>query len=106
MDFLIQTAWYSIEIRGTPWRSMELHGLPWKFHGIPKRYFTRVIFNTCNMLRSARNPLECAYGRLKARRQILNKRIDSGLKFIQTLIYASCVLHNICEYIAGHECRG
>ena len=79
-------------------------GTPWKFHGIPERYFTRVIFN--NMLRSARIPIECAYGRLKARRQILNKRIDSRLKFIQTLIYACCVLHNICEYIAGHECRG
>ena len=33
-----------------------------------------VIFN--NMLRGARNPIECAYGRLKARWQILNKRID------------------------------
>ena len=54
-----------------------------------------VIFN--NMLRSARNPIECAYGRLKARWQILNKRIDIGLKFIPTLIYACCVLHNICE---------
>ena len=54
-----------------------------------------VIFN--NMLRSARNPIECAYGRLKARWQILNKGIDIGLKFIPTLIYACCVLHNICE---------
>ena len=59
-----------------------------------------VIFN--NMLRSARNPIECAYGRLKARWQILNKGIDIGLKFIPTLIYACCVLHNICQ---GHPTR-
>ena len=59
MDFLIQTAWYSIELHGhalafhgtpsvlqrTPWNSMELYNIPWnsmdlkgnsmEFHGIP-----------------------------------------------------------------------
>ena len=59
MDFLIQTAWYSIELhghamafhetasvlQGTPWHSMELYNIPWnsmdlqgnsmEFHGIP-----------------------------------------------------------------------
>ena len=52
MDFLIQTAWYSIELhghamafhgtasvlQGTPWHSMELHDIPWNFmafHGTP-----------------------------------------------------------------------
>ena len=59
MDFLIQTAWYSIELRGhamafhgtpsvlqgTPWDSMELYDIPWnsmdlqgdsvELHGIP-----------------------------------------------------------------------
>ena len=59
MDFLIQTAWYSIKLhghamafhgtasvlQGTPWHSMELYNIPWnsmdlqgnsmKFHGIP-----------------------------------------------------------------------
>ena len=59
MDFLIQTAWYSIELHGhalafhgtpsvlqrTPWHSMELYDIPWnsmdlqgnsmEFHGIP-----------------------------------------------------------------------
>ncbi|XP_068674456.1 uncharacterized protein [Montipora foliosa] len=54
-----------------------------------------VIFN--NMLRSARNPIECAYGRLKARWQILNKRNDMGLNVIPSIIYACFVLHNICE---------
>ena len=54
-----------------------------------------VIFN--NMLRSARNPIECAFGRLKARWQILNKRIDMGLVFVPEIIYACFVLHNFCE---------
>ena len=54
-----------------------------------------VILN--NMLRSARNPIECTSGRLKARWQILNKRNDVGLNFIPSIIYARCVLHNICE---------
>ena len=59
MDFLIQTAWYSIEerghamafhgtpsvLQGTPWDSMELYDIPWnsmdlqgdsvELHGIP-----------------------------------------------------------------------
>jgi len=52
MDFLIQTAWYSIELHGhaiafhgTPRYSMEFHGIPWnsintswnsmELHGIP-----------------------------------------------------------------------
>ena len=55
----------------------------------------QVIFN--NMLRSARNPIECAFGRLKARWQILSKRIDMGLKFVPNIVYACFVLHNICE---------
>ena len=54
-----------------------------------------VIFN--NMLRSARNTIERAYGRLKARWQILNRRLDIGLKDIPNIIYACFVLHNICD---------
>ena len=55
-----------------------------------------VIFN--NMLRSARNTIiEQAYGRLKARWQILNRRLDIGLKDILNTIYACFVLHNICD---------
>lgn len=54
-----------------------------------------VIFN--NMLRSARNPIECAFGRLKARWQILNIRIDLGLTFVPNIVYACFVLHNFCE---------
>ena len=54
-----------------------------------------VIFNS--MLRSTRNPIECAFGRLKARWQILNKRIDLGLVFVPTIVYSCFVLHNFCE---------
>ena len=54
-----------------------------------------VIFN--NMLRSVRNSIECTFGHLKERWQILNKRNDMGLNFIPSIIYACCVLHNICE---------
>ena len=54
-----------------------------------------VIFN--NMLRSARNPVECAFGRLKARWAILTRKVDLKLETIPTVIYACFVLHNICE---------
>ena len=55
----------------------------------------QVIFN--NMLRSARNPIECAFGRLKARWRLLNRKIDLKLEEIPTVIYACFVLHNYCE---------
>ena len=54
-----------------------------------------VIFN--NMLRSARNPIECAFGRLKAQWQILNKRIDMQLTSVPEIVYACFVLHNFCQ---------
>ena len=54
-----------------------------------------VIFNT--MLRSARNPIECAFGRLKARWKILIRKMDLKLESVPTIIYACFVLHNFCE---------
>ena len=55
----------------------------------------QVIFN--NMLRSARNQIECAFGRLRARWSILRKPINMQLSQVPTSIYACFVLHNFCE---------
>ena len=55
----------------------------------------QTVFN--NMLRTARNPIECAYGRLKARWGILTKRIDFKLETIPTIIMSCFALHNFCE---------
>ena len=55
-------------------------------HTTMKRSFSTI------MLRNARNPTECAFGRLKARWQI-----DMGLKSVPNIVYACFVLHNICE---------
>ena len=49
------------------------------------------------MLRSARNPVECAFGQLKAQWSMLTKKVDLGLDFVPTAIYACFVLHNYCE---------
>ncbi|XP_028412532.1 protein ALP1-like [Dendronephthya gigantea] len=56
---------------------------------------SQVIFN--NILRSARNPVECAFGRLKARWRFLTKQIDLNLDLLPTVVYACFVLHNFCE---------
>jgi hypothetical protein len=54
-----------------------------------------VIFNT--MLRSARNPVECAFGRLKGRWRFLTKQVDLNLDFVPVVVYACFVLHNFSE---------
>ena len=56
----------------------------------------QVIFN--NMLRSARNQIECAFGRLKARWQFLSRNVDIKLQHVPTVVYSCFVLHNYCEY--------
>ena len=50
-----------------------------------------------NSMREARNPIECAYGRLKARWGILNKKIDFKLESIPTIILTCFAFHNFCE---------
>ena len=55
----------------------------------------QVIFN--NMLRSARNQVECAFGRLKARWGFMNRTVDLKLEIIPTVAYSCFVLHNYCE---------
>jgi len=53
------------------------------------------VFNT--LLRASRNPIEFAYGCLKARWQILNRTFNMKLDNVPLLIYACFVLHNFCE---------
>ena len=50
-----------------------------------------------HMSRSARNQIESAYGRLKARQRILTKPIDLKLDTIPLIIYTYFVLHNYCQ---------
>ncbi len=60
-----------------------------------KEYPEEVIFN--KILCSAPNPVECAFGHLKARWEILNKRINMQLTFVPEIIYACFVLPNLWE---------
>ena len=55
----------------------------------------QVIFN--NILRSARNPIKCAFGRLIARWGILTRKMGLKLEIIPVVIYACFVLHKICK---------
>ena len=55
----------------------------------------QVLFN--NMLRSARNQIECAFGRLKARWGFLSRKVDLKFESIPTVVYSCFVLHNYCE---------
>lgn len=55
----------------------------------------QVIFN--QMLRSARNQIECAFGRLKARWRILLRPMDIPVDYLPNVIFSCFVLHNYCE---------
>ena len=55
----------------------------------------QVMFN--QIPRSARNQIECAFDRLKARWRILMRPLDVPTKFLPDIIYACFVLHNFSE---------
>lgn len=77
---------------------------------IMKEYSTctsneEVLFN--EMLRSTRNQIECAFGRLKARWRILLRPIDVDISLVPKIIYTCFILHNFCEMNKiplGDEC--
>ena len=46
---------------------------------------------------SARNVIECAFGRLKARFSALKRDMNINPDNLPTVIYACFVLHNFCE---------
>lgn len=48
-------------------------------------------------LNSARISVEMAFGRLKARWRMLQKKVDCNYKFVPQVIIACCALHNFCE---------
>ena len=50
-----------------------------------------------NKLSSARFVVEHAFGRLKGRWRILNKKNDLRIDFMRPLVHTCCTLHNICE---------
>lgn len=54
-----------------------------------------VLFNT--ILHSTRNPVDCAFGRLKARQGFLSWKVELKLDRIPTVVYACFALNNICE---------
>ena len=56
---------------------------------------TQVLFN--QMLRDARNAIECAYGRLKARWQILSVPLNFKLQEVPVIVIACFVLPNWFE---------
>lgn len=55
-----------------------------------------IIFN--QMLRGARNQIECAFGRLKARWRILLRPMDIPVRNLPNVIFACFVLHNFVRY--------
>ena len=54
-----------------------------------------VIFN--QMLRGARNQIECAFGRFQARWRILMRPTDMPVSHLPNVIFACFVLYNFCE---------
>ena len=50
-----------------------------------------------NMLRSAKNPVESAFGRLKAWWSIIRRKMDLKLETIPNVVLSCFVLHNVCE---------
>ena len=50
------------------------------------------------MLREARNPIECAFGHLKAHWSTLTRKMDLKLENIPIVVMACFILENFCEW--------
>ena len=53
-----------------------------------------VIFN--NLFRAVRNPIESAFGSLKARWSILTRNMDLKIESIHIVVYPCFILHTFC----------
>ena len=69
---------------------------PWLLKPFPEgtRNPTEFAFN--KQLSSARVKVECAFGALKSRWRILQKRLDCDVEFSAKISVACAVLHNFC----------
>lgn len=69
---------------------------PWLQKPIPEATRDRSEIQFNRELSSARVKIECAFGCLKSRWRILQKRLDSDIKFSVLIAVACAVLHNFC----------
>lgn len=69
---------------------------PWLQKPFPEATRDRSEIQFNRELSSARVKIECAFGCLKSRWRILQKRLDSDIKFSVKIAIACAVLHNFC----------
>ncbi|KAK3707295.1 hypothetical protein QZH41_004242 [Actinostola sp. cb2023] len=69
---------------------------PWLIKPYPEGTRDRDEINFNKELSSARVKVECAFGLLKSRWRVLQKRFDSGIEFAIKCTIACAVLHNLC----------
>lgn len=69
---------------------------PWLQKPFPEATRDRNEIQFNRELSSARVKIECAFGCLKSRWRILQKRLDSDIKFSVPIAIACAVLHNFC----------
>ena len=69
---------------------------PWLMKPYPEGTRDRDEIKFNKELSSARVKVECAFGLLKSRWRVLQKRFDSGIDFAVKTATACAVLHNLC----------
>ncbi|XP_022797524.1 protein ALP1-like [Stylophora pistillata] len=75
---------------------------PWLQKPLPEATRDRSEIKFNRELSSARVKLQCVFGCLKSRWRILQKRLDSDIKFSVPIAVACAVLHNFCIKMGDH----